>query len=109
MGEAVPADLFLLGAAKVFEIHCQSSFSRRYIKGLMQSIAVCSASENVNVTMAGRQPSSLLEEVVEEALDVCQAWGESPLPHPWHLRVAFHSLNLIGKIPSTKHRKVLFF
>ncbi|XP_055474981.1 TATA-box binding protein associated factor 11 like protein 2-like [Psammomys obesus] len=83
-----------------FEIHCQSAFCRRCIKGLMQFVTGNFVSENVAITMAAM--ATVFVRGVVEALNMHKAWDKKALLYTKHLRKALRRLKLKGENPFYK-------
>ncbi|VVC45737.1 Hypothetical protein CINCED_3A020112 [Cinara cedri] len=90
-----------------YEMFRRSVFPKSVFKKIIQTITGNSVSQNVIIAMSGIA-KVLVGEIVEEALDIMEAQGDSGPLRPKHLREAIRQLRKSGTLPYSKSRKSPF-
>ncbi|XP_002161376.2 transcription initiation factor TFIID subunit 11 [Hydra vulgaris] len=91
-----------------YEMYRRASFPKAAIKRFMQNVTGgTSVPPNVVIAMAGIA-KVFVGEIVEEALDVMEKWGETGPIKPKHLREASRILKKKNAAPSNRYRGSMF-
>lgn len=90
-----------------YEMYRRSVFPKAAVKRLMQTITGCSVSQNVVIAMSGIA-KVFAGEVIEEALEIMEATGETGALQPKYLREAVRRLRNRGQMLNGRAHKTYF-